>query len=852
MIPDIPQVPGVAPQLITAINQRLRMVSGEATAAAQTVVQNGGGAGVTGAAALTLGFVGSGAIVGAPYSASLQASGGTPPYSYSIVGLSPSWLSLNALTGALTGTPAGTGTDTFTAMVTDNAGAPASLTVTISISASGTVDTPVASVTGGDASALLTTDPKYFARYADNNTGSVKYPLYFIPVLTAPVYPQVVALFVDYGDGLGWTWRENVTMEYTGQVCYVPDDQWAPTAGTVTVKIACSAGAFLGDASTGITIPVTACTPYSFTVNPVGTCPSNDISNAQFLLDGSGNQIEYTYTATGQLVWIPHLLQWTQPSSAQDVNYWYSFVTWQKGHVSGGTWVPASDKEGQNEDANGSYPGIYWIASNDLTGGQTLPGATIQVPGNTNSEWSFPPNLLADGVTPNPDRTYRFWIIAASRLGTTEAGGAGTFTLQTVCWPSGADHYDLTPIAHPATVDASTLAPNTLGAGIGTDGSGKPVVNVAGPNYIDITNSVNIRIASDFVVTTGPTPTLTQQAVDFAKAYHFGSEFTVSGGVFVVNAIAVNKLLAGSALFSGTATFAYSGGGIVTINSLGIAIADNNTTPLNTVTVTASGITMQGTGPAWNIGTAYTTGQVVTYLGVPYQALLNNTGHQPNISPSFWNAILAPQIGISAANGIQMIGMTSTLSINNFGLALSNGTNSVNVTPAGITILGPSGSFQATSSGIVIQNGSSSVTVAATGVTIVNGTLTSPVINGGALSGTTLSLALNGATVIVNSVGAGAQNTVVQISDGAGNLSQLSYLLFYMAAPGYYMNMTVGSLMMVGPSGTTLLQNNTLGLASTSATVTIGGVRVLASRVTTTPVTLADVIAVLQHHGLSN
>jgi hypothetical protein len=56
------------------------------------------------------------------YSANLAASGGTGTYSWSITtGTLPSGLSLNATTGAITGTPTTTGTSSFTATVNDGA-----------------------------------------------------------------------------------------------------------------------------------------------------------------------------------------------------------------------------------------------------------------------------------------------------------------------------------------------------------------------------------------------------------------------------------------------------------------------------------------------------------------------------------------------------------------------------------------------------------------------------------------------------------------------------------------------------------------------------------------------------------
>jgi hypothetical protein len=57
----------------------------------------------------------------AAYSATLQASGGTPAYTWSIAsGTLPAGLSLTSSTGLISGTPTGTGTSTFTAVVSDN------------------------------------------------------------------------------------------------------------------------------------------------------------------------------------------------------------------------------------------------------------------------------------------------------------------------------------------------------------------------------------------------------------------------------------------------------------------------------------------------------------------------------------------------------------------------------------------------------------------------------------------------------------------------------------------------------------------------------------------------------------
>jgi large repetitive protein len=76
-----------------------------------------------------------------PYNTTLAASGGTTPYGWSETGTMPPGLSLNAGTGAITGTPTATGTYPVTYTVRDSVGGTASKSLSITINPQATVTT---------------------------------------------------------------------------------------------------------------------------------------------------------------------------------------------------------------------------------------------------------------------------------------------------------------------------------------------------------------------------------------------------------------------------------------------------------------------------------------------------------------------------------------------------------------------------------------------------------------------------------------------------------------------------------------------------------------------------------------
>jgi len=112
--------------------------------------------------------------VGAAYTATLAAAGGTPPYTWSIAsGALPAGLTLTAATGVISGTPTATGTASFTVKVTAGSqSVTKALSVTVNSSTAmiwPTNPTP-AIVDGGDPGAV-TLGVKFQSDVAGSITG---------------------------------------------------------------------------------------------------------------------------------------------------------------------------------------------------------------------------------------------------------------------------------------------------------------------------------------------------------------------------------------------------------------------------------------------------------------------------------------------------------------------------------------------------------------------------------------------------------------------------------------------------------------------------------------------------------
>jgi parallel beta-helix repeat protein len=116
--------------------------------------------------------------VGASYSATLAASGGTPPYTWSTTGgVLPAGLQLNANAGTIAGTPTASGSFPFTAQVKDAKSASFSVGLSLKISTTSAGGGPVVAITSPSNGAMVSGSVSVTASATDtqSNVTSVQF-----------------------------------------------------------------------------------------------------------------------------------------------------------------------------------------------------------------------------------------------------------------------------------------------------------------------------------------------------------------------------------------------------------------------------------------------------------------------------------------------------------------------------------------------------------------------------------------------------------------------------------------------------------------------------------------------------
>jgi len=625
----------------------------------------------------------------------------------------------------------------------------------------------------------------------------------FMPVQTASFLSVILTAWIDYQDGNGKIWQGWLPMSQAGQTLYIGAQSSAngapsvdavhlPTTGSIypstvagthwTLTVA------VGEINAGVGVPASAVTSALFEAD-ILPCLVGDITDATLVADGSGNTIEYIKDSLGNWEWTYNQITWTNPTLAQDPNFWFAFVTWQKGYLNGSTWVPAPDAEGANSFLDGVLTAQGTLLAGATTGPYAIPGAVIELSGGFPPAWSFPPVKNLDGTT-NLYVSFRLLVYCVSRLGTNSQGGIGAITLQTGAF-GGAGYLILTPVQQAAALDLSQSNPNTLGPALIRTATG-----------IDVGSITNAYLAAASVAAAN----MAQNAITAAN------QALAANAVLDSNIAAVNigKLVAGNVTFSGSIALSMGGGAPVIImeNSgiylFGVATPGSSYTGYTAdayAVIQYGGITLYsgGNGPSMNLaGGGVTLFSVNGSTSNPYAQVtatnvwLVNGNNTVNISASeilMGTGSNEPWIGISPLNGVQIV----------------SGSYQFQATASALALTSPSGSMQFQDD---LADNSSTLTIWRSS---------------------------SRSTAYIESY-VDPENTWI-----------------YLYANPYPLGSGSAGLDIIGGHGEITLEVGT-GLDGTviGPALLVNGTQVISTRVTSTPATLEDVIAVLQHHGLSN
>lgn len=212
----------------------------------------------------------SGGTTGISYSASLTASGGATPYTFSIAtGSLPAGLSMNG-SGAISGTPTTAGNSSFQALVTDANGCTAAAGYTVSISCPSITVSPTS---------------------AANGTLNLSYSQTLSASGGSPSYSWST---------VSGTWPTGLSLSAGGVLSGTPT---APTSGVTGAAIVVKATDANNCASANTTINVKICP--TLTISPVSlTVPVTGVAYSQTLTQSGSSATPLTWSASGLPAWL--------------------------------------------------------------------------------------------------------------------------------------------------------------------------------------------------------------------------------------------------------------------------------------------------------------------------------------------------------------------------------------------------------------------------------------------------------------------------------------------------------------------------------------------------------------------
>lgn len=297
------------------------------------------------------------ASTSASYSETLTASGGSPPYSWSISGGSlPPGLNLNAATGAITGTPLTTGSFAFTARVTDQTATVADRPLSMDVNAAPTLTfTGVAST--ANSAQQINFGLTLSSAYPHAVTGKVT--LTFQPSATVADDDPAIQ-FASGGRTVNFTVPANATQAVFNATPVA--FQTGTVAGTLALAVTSDlpGGSFQQTVTIARAAPViqsATVVPNSsgFSVQVSGFSNSRDLTSASFHFTAASGQVVQTSDLTVPLTTAAN--QWYSGSASQSFGGQYLIVipfTLQKGVVSGLASVSVELQNAQNTSAAAS------------------------------------------------------------------------------------------------------------------------------------------------------------------------------------------------------------------------------------------------------------------------------------------------------------------------------------------------------------------------------------------------------------------------------------------------------------------------------------------------------------------
>jgi uncharacterized protein YhjY with autotransporter beta-barrel domain len=686
-----------------------------------------------------------------PYSQTVTATGGTGSYTYSITsGSLPAGLSLNSSTGAITGTPTGSGGSTFTVGVIDSNSDTGSRSYTVFIGTNSLTLSPSTLPNGTQ------TTPYSQTVTATGGTGPYTY------AVTAGSLPAGLTLNTSTGVISGtpttagpanFTIGATDAHGNTGSQAYSINIGVAP----LTINPATLPPATQGTAYSQTITASNGVAPYTYAILS-GALPSG------LTLNTSSGVISGTPTVSGAF---PFTVQATDSNSpantgthAYTLNVGSNVLTVNPSSLPAGTQGTTYNQTVSATGGTGPY--TFSVASGALPAGLTLNTSTGAITG-----------------TPTGSGTSNFTIAAADSVGNV---GSRAYSV-----PIGTNLLTLSPSSLPAGVLGTTYN-QTVAASGGTAPYTYSLSSGALPAGLTLNTSTG---AITGVPTTSGLSNFTVKAVD--------SLGNVGTHAYSVNVGSNNLTLNPSTLPNGTQGTAYSqsvtatgGTGPYTYSlsagSLPAGLTLNTSTGAITGTPTGSGASaftissldsLGDTGSrsySVNIGTNSLTINPSTLpagtKSLAYNQTLSATGGSGGYTYALASGALPAGLSLNTTTGA-VTGTPTANGLANFTVRVTDGNGDAGTRAYALNIGSNSLAINPTTLPAAVQGSPYSQTVTATGGT---GPYTYAIIAGALPPG----LTFNATTGVISGTptGTGTFSVTIQATDSVGDISSRAYAVF--------------------------------------------------------------------------